>query len=184
MGTELFLRVFRHFYLEEIDQAWVEHLTNMEHLRDGIGLRGYGQRDPKQEYKKEGYDIFVDDDGGDELNVATKLFKAQVRKDTDIERMEREDLEHHAAQQRAMQLRHGGEVDGDEAPAQPGQPSRRPPPQPRSSPSPRAGRGRRSVGTTRARAGAARSSRSATAPRSRTSRATGGTTRRREGAEA
>ncbi len=59
MGTELFLRVFRHFYLEEIDQAWVEHLTNMEHLRDGIGLRGYGQRDPKQEYKKEGYDIFV-----------------------------------------------------------------------------------------------------------------------------
>jgi preprotein translocase subunit SecA len=48
MGTELLLRVFRHFYLEEIDHAWVEHLTNMEHLRDGIGLRGYGQRDPKQ----------------------------------------------------------------------------------------------------------------------------------------
>ena len=59
MGTELLLRVFRHFYLEDIDKQWVEHLTNMEHLRDGIGLRGYGQRDPKQEYKKEGYDIFV-----------------------------------------------------------------------------------------------------------------------------
>ena len=54
LGTELILRVFRHFYLEEIDRAWVEHLTNMEHLRDGIGLRGYGQKDPKQEYKKEG----------------------------------------------------------------------------------------------------------------------------------
>ena len=37
-GTELLLRVFRHFYLEEIDRQWVDHLTNMEHLRDGIGL--------------------------------------------------------------------------------------------------------------------------------------------------
>jgi preprotein translocase subunit SecA len=129
MGTELFLRVFRHFYLEEIDQAWVEHLTNMEHLRDGIGLRGYGQRDPKQEYKKEGYDIFVTMMASVSSNVATKLFKAQVRKDSDAERMERADLERHAAQQRAMQLRHGGEVDGDEAAAQPGQPSRRPPAQ-------------------------------------------------------
>jgi preprotein translocase subunit SecA len=130
MGTELFLRVFRHFYLEEIDQAWVEHLTNMEHLRDGIGLRGYGQKDPKQEYKKEGYDIFVNMMAAVSSNVATKLFKAQVRKDADAERMEQADLERHAAQQRSMQLRHGGEVEGDDAaqaqPA-PGQ-SRRPPP--------------------------------------------------------
>jgi preprotein translocase subunit SecA len=89
MGTELMLRVFRHFYLEEIDRAWVEHLTNMEHLRDGIGLRGYGQRDPKQEYKKGGYDIFVNMMAGVSSNVATKLFKVQVKKETDIERMER-----------------------------------------------------------------------------------------------
>jgi preprotein translocase subunit SecA len=129
MGTELFLRVFRHFYLEEIDQAWVEHLTNMEHLRDGIGLRGYGQKDPKQEYKKEGYDIFVNMMAAVSSNVATKLFKAQVRRDADAERMERADLERHAAQQRSMQLRHGSEVEGDEAAqAQQGAgPSRRPP---------------------------------------------------------
>jgi preprotein translocase subunit SecA len=132
MGTELFLRVFRHFYLEEIDQAWVEHLTNMEHLRDGIGLRGYGQRDPKQEYKKEGYDIFVTMMAGVSSNVATKLFRAQVRKDSDAERMERADLERHAAQQRAMQLRHGSEgVEGEEAAGAPGRASGRPPPQPR-----------------------------------------------------
>ncbi|MBK6513579.1 MAG: hypothetical protein IPG04_05480 [Polyangiaceae bacterium] len=56
---ELLLRVFRHIYLEELDKSWVDHLTDMEHLRDGIGLRGYGQKDPKQEYKKEGYNIFV-----------------------------------------------------------------------------------------------------------------------------
>jgi preprotein translocase subunit SecA len=45
-------------------------------------------------------------------NVCTKLFKVQVRKETDIERMEREDAERHAAAQRAMQMRHGGEIAG------------------------------------------------------------------------
>ena len=127
LGTELMLRVFRHFYLEEIDRAWVEHLTNMEHLRDGIGLRGYGQKDPKQEYKKEGYDIFINMMAATSSNVATKLFKVKVQKETEIERMEREDAERHAAQQRAMQMRHGSEVDGEEAP-DPQQQSRRPPP--------------------------------------------------------
>ncbi|HXS16523.1 MAG TPA: preprotein translocase subunit SecA, partial [Polyangiaceae bacterium] len=57
LGVDLVLRVFRHLYTQAIDQAWVDHLQNMEHLRDGIGLRGYGQRDPKNEYKKEGYNL-------------------------------------------------------------------------------------------------------------------------------
>jgi preprotein translocase subunit SecA len=128
MGTELLLRVFRHFYLEEIDHAWVEHLTNMEHLRDGIGLRGYGQRDPKQEYKKEGYDIFVDMMASTSSNLCTKLFRAQVKKDSDAERMEREDLEKHSREQRAMQLRHGSELDADDqAPAASPPPPRRAP---------------------------------------------------------
>jgi preprotein translocase subunit SecA len=131
MGTELLLRVFRHFYLEEIDRQWVEHLTNMEHLRDGIGLRGYGQKDPKQEYKKEGYDVFVTMMASTSSNVCTKLFKVQVRKETDIERLEREDADRHAAAQSAMQLSHGGEVAGgdDEAAAAAPRPSRRPQPQ-------------------------------------------------------
>jgi preprotein translocase subunit SecA len=129
MGTELLLRVFRHFYLEDIDRQWVEHLTNMEHLRDGIGLRGYGQRDPKQEYKKEGYDVFITMMAGTSSNVCTKLFKVQVRKETDIERMEREDADKHAAQQRAMQMRHGSELaEGEEAPAQAARPAARPQP--------------------------------------------------------
>jgi preprotein translocase subunit SecA len=116
-GIELFLRVFRHFYLEEIDRQWVEHLTNMEHLRDGIGLRGYGQRDPKQEYKKEGYDVFIDMMAATSSNICTKLFKVQVRRETEIERIEREDAERHATQQRAMQMRHGSEpAIEDEAP--------------------------------------------------------------------
>ncbi|HXX68686.1 MAG TPA: SEC-C metal-binding domain-containing protein, partial [Polyangiaceae bacterium] len=131
-STELLLRVFRHFYLEEIDRQWVDHLTNMEHLRDGIGLRGYGQRDPKQEYKKEGYDVFMTMMAATTSNVCSKLFKVQVRRDNEIERIEREDAEKHAAQQRAMLMRHGSEPAGDEESAPPG-PAARPTgrPQPR-----------------------------------------------------
>jgi preprotein translocase subunit SecA len=127
MGTELLLRAFRHFYLEEIDRAWVEHLTNMEHLRDGIGLRGYGQKDPKQEYKKEGYDIFVTMMASTNSSVCNKVFGFQVRKDTDIERMEREDLERHQRAAEAMQMRHGSEVEGAEEPQAAARPSGRPP---------------------------------------------------------
>jgi preprotein translocase subunit SecA len=41
-----------------IDQLWKDHLLNMDHLKEGIGLRGYGQRDPLVEYKKEAFDMF------------------------------------------------------------------------------------------------------------------------------
>ena len=101
---------FRHFYLEEIDKQWVEHLTDMEHLRDGIGLRGYGQRDPKQEYKKEGYDIFISMMATISSTVCSNLFKVRVQRErSEVERMERADAERRAAQQRAMQARHGSE---------------------------------------------------------------------------
>ena len=125
-GTELLLRVFRHFYLEEIDRQWVDHLTDMEHLRDGIGLRGYGQRDPKQEYKKEGYDVFMTMMAATSSNVCSKLFKVQVKREKEIERIEREDAEKHAAQLRAMQMRHGSEPATEEegpAPARVGAPA-------------------------------------------------------------
>jgi preprotein translocase subunit SecA len=95
MGTELLLRVFRHFYLEEIDRQWVDHLTNMEHLRDGIGLRGYGQRDPKREYEG-GLRRLHDDDGGDHQQRSYQALQVQVRKENEIERIEREDAEKHA----------------------------------------------------------------------------------------
>ena len=52
--------ILRYFLLEELDRCWKEHLVAMDHLRDGIGLRGYGQKDPKQEYKKEGFAMFQD----------------------------------------------------------------------------------------------------------------------------
>jgi preprotein translocase subunit SecA len=52
-------RVFeRDILLRVVDQAWKDHLLALDHLKEGIGLRGYGQRDPKQEYKKESYELF------------------------------------------------------------------------------------------------------------------------------
>lgn len=50
--------LLRYVLLEELDRCWKDHLRNMDFLREGIGLRGYGQRDPKLEYKKEGFFLF------------------------------------------------------------------------------------------------------------------------------
>jgi preprotein translocase subunit SecA len=67
----------RRFYLQEIDERWIDHLKGMEALREGIGLRGYGQKDPKQEYKKEGFVIFGEMMGLIGRNVCEKVFHIQ-----------------------------------------------------------------------------------------------------------
>jgi preprotein translocase subunit SecA len=57
-GEERFRGICRWLYLKQIDDQWMEHLSGMDHLREGIGLRGYSQKDPKVEYKKEGFAMF------------------------------------------------------------------------------------------------------------------------------
>jgi preprotein translocase subunit SecA len=120
LGIELVLRVFRHIYLEELDKAWVDHLTDMDHLRDGIGLRGYGQKDPKQEYKKEGYNLFVNMVARVSSNIVTKLFSVNVRRPEEEEEIEAADLARHAEQLSRAVAQHQ-----DEPPALPA-----PPPEP------------------------------------------------------
>ena len=56
---EVWDRVQRMLYLQSIDQLWMNHLDEIEYLRQGIGLRGYGQKDPLVEYKREAYNLFV-----------------------------------------------------------------------------------------------------------------------------
>jgi preprotein translocase subunit SecA len=90
LGVEIALRLFRHIYVEGIDEAWVDHLSNMEHLRDGIGLRGYGQRDPKNEYKKEGFNLFLNMMAKVSSNVLVKFFEQHVQKKEDLAAMEHE----------------------------------------------------------------------------------------------
>ena len=59
LGSDLMRFLEKTFMLQVIDHHWKDHLLGMDHLRDGIGLRGYGQKDPLIEYKREGYDLFA-----------------------------------------------------------------------------------------------------------------------------
>ncbi|HXT98140.1 MAG TPA: preprotein translocase subunit SecA [Polyangia bacterium] len=74
------LNYARMFYLEEIDARWIEHLKAMEALREGIHLRGYGQMDPKQEYKKAGFAIFGEMMDNIGRNVCQKVFHMQLQR--------------------------------------------------------------------------------------------------------
>jgi len=58
LGKEIFEGAQRYVALQSLDSLWMEHLDTMDHLRDSVRLRGYGQRDPLVEYKKEGYQMF------------------------------------------------------------------------------------------------------------------------------
>jgi preprotein translocase subunit SecA len=67
----------RFFILQQIDTLWREHLQQMEALREAIGLRGYGQRDPLIEYKSEGYELFLEMMTNIRRNVVYSLFQFQ-----------------------------------------------------------------------------------------------------------
>jgi preprotein translocase subunit SecA len=58
IGSDVMRQIEKAIYLRSIDTFWMNHLDDMDYLREGIGLRGYGQRDPLVEYKKEGYILF------------------------------------------------------------------------------------------------------------------------------
>jgi preprotein translocase subunit SecA len=57
-SKEHYPEILRYFMLEALDRNWKEHLLNMDYLKEGIGLRGYGQKDPKREYMLEGFELF------------------------------------------------------------------------------------------------------------------------------
>ena len=69
--------------LRVIDEAWVDHISDMEHLREGIGLRGYGQTNPLQAYTLEGYDLFDNLMSNIESKISIYLLKAEVRQNTE-----------------------------------------------------------------------------------------------------
>jgi len=89
IGPENMRLVEHYFYLQEIDHQWKDHLLAMDHLRKGIGLRGYAQKDPRQEYKKEGYELFVDMLGRIKSEVAKKLMQVQLQHQDEGERLMR-----------------------------------------------------------------------------------------------
>ncbi len=89
IGPENMNRVEQYFYLQEIDGQWKDHLLAMDHLRSGVGLRGYAQKDPKQEYKKEGYDLFISTNHRIKTEVAKKLMQVQLESEDEGERLMR-----------------------------------------------------------------------------------------------
>ena len=69
--------------LQIVDTQWKDHLLSMDHLKEGIGLRGYGQRDPLVEYKKEAFDAFSEMSGRIASEVVNRLFRVQLEKNED-----------------------------------------------------------------------------------------------------
>jgi len=85
LGEELMRALERHEMLIVIDTQWKDHLLSIDHLKEGIGLRGYGQRDPLTEYKKEAFDLFQDMVERVKAIVVERLFKVQVVRDAPMD---------------------------------------------------------------------------------------------------
>ena len=84
IGPELFAQLQHLVMLQIVDNQWKDHLLSMDHLRDGIGLRGYAQQDPLREYQREGYDMFMDLVHRIEAESVGALFHLQVRPHQEI----------------------------------------------------------------------------------------------------
>jgi preprotein translocase subunit SecA len=91
MGEELMDHLIKVMMLQAIDTHWKDHLLNIDHLKEGIGLRGYGQKDPKQEYKKEAYNLFMQMIIRIREEVVERIFWVQLDKGGEqIEELEEE----------------------------------------------------------------------------------------------
>jgi len=88
MGAESAATLERHFLLNSLDRHWKEHLAAMDYLRQGIHLRGYAQKNPEQEYKKEAYNLFVNMLGVIKSDVVMDLSRIHVPTAEELAEME------------------------------------------------------------------------------------------------
>jgi preprotein translocase subunit SecA len=119
-GVELVRMLERDVMLRFVDLAWKDHLLALDHLKEGIGLRGYGQRDPLQEYKKESYELFGALKERVEDSVVKTLFRLEPVSEEHLER-ERQKRERAAAQPSRLTFS-APQVGAPAAPAGPGAP--------------------------------------------------------------
>jgi preprotein translocase subunit SecA len=89
-STPVMENLLRIVLLQTIDTQWKGHLLGIDHLKEGIGLRSYGQKNPKEEYKREAYNLFIDMMGRIRQEIVQKLFRIQLARDDDVARMEEE----------------------------------------------------------------------------------------------
>ncbi|NVO00114.1 MAG: preprotein translocase subunit SecA [Geobacteraceae bacterium] len=92
-GDDLMDHLIKVIMLQTIDQQWKDHLLSIDHLKEGIGLRGYGQKDPKQEYKKEAFNLFMALILRIRAEVVEKIFWVQISRDVEDLEEEVEKLE-------------------------------------------------------------------------------------------
>ena len=107
-GPEMAARLQKYILLQAIDTHWKDHLLSMDHLREGIGLRGYAQENPLVVYKKEGFEMFMDMRSRVEEDVLEKLFLIQLVKEEDARQLEQ------PSKQTRMVLSHGARKDAAE----------------------------------------------------------------------
>ncbi len=89
IGPEVMRHLEKVFMLQAVDHQWKDHLLAMDHLKEGIGLRGYGQKDPLIEYKKEGFDMFEEMKQRIVESTVENLFRIKVAAKEQSEEIER-----------------------------------------------------------------------------------------------
>ena len=103
LGTEMMRHIEKQVMLQTLDTHWREHLAAMDYMRQGIYLRSYAQKNPKQEYKREAFELFSAMLDRIKFDTVTMLSKIQIRSQAEIER---EELERQQRLARALQLQH------------------------------------------------------------------------------
>jgi protein translocase subunit secA len=106
-GSETMRHFEKGVMLQTLDELWKEHLASMDYLRQGIHLRGYAQKDPKQEYKKESFRMFTEMLDSLKHHVIGTLTRVKVRTQEEIEESERQRVE--AAEREAASYRELGD---------------------------------------------------------------------------
>jgi preprotein translocase subunit SecA len=86
IGSDTMRYLERVLFLQVLDTQWKDHLLAMDHLKEGIGLRGYGQRDPLTEYKKEAFDMFADMTGRISMDTLSRIFKIQIKEEESVKK--------------------------------------------------------------------------------------------------
>lgn len=104
-GTENLREFEKAIVLQKLDEHWKEHLAGMDYLRQSVGLRGYAQKNPKQEYKREAYDLFMRMLDEYKTDVVTLLSRVRVQDQAEVEAAQLQQ-ERQRAQAAAFEYRH------------------------------------------------------------------------------
>ncbi|WP_159738070.1 preprotein translocase subunit SecA [Vibrio atypicus] len=119
VGEQVLRNFEKSVMLQTLDTLWKEHLAAMDHLRQGIHLRGYAQKNPKQEYKRESFELFEGLLDALKTDVITILSKVRVQQQEEVERMEEQRRAQAEEAQRRAQAQHAAaEIqlsDGDDS---------------------------------------------------------------------